>query len=418
MDPLQPDSDPRFLVRVITNANVPLRRYQLPPGDYLVGSAPSADILLPVSGVSRQHARIEVGEDGPLRLTDLGSRNGTFLDGVRTERAEIAHQVTVGFGPVLATVAPVDEMTDAVAVPARQPAPRQAAPAPAAPPGPLPDTLADRLAERTGLVVALLVRGSVTPADGALRLAREWQAVLAATRVEVVHQPAGAQRVTISVAAPQSPAGEPHAVEVTGEAGWQLAVLDAPAGAEAILRPLARVTLAALAAASTSAAPGRQAQPVRHAPGGAATRRARGAPRRPGPRQGRRGPRRRDPRPVPLDLPEEAQGPRRRLVSTRSHHLTFRRRRPPTVLLRQFFLAAVGGGPAISGACRTRGVTSTGASEARSPDEATPSSRKRRAPGSTRDSSEPTAWLYASTARVEARADRRRRAPASVPRRS
>lgn len=45
----------------------------------LVGSSESCDIILPVAGVSRRHARLEVASEG-LRVRDLGSLNGTWVD--------------------------------------------------------------------------------------------------------------------------------------------------------------------------------------------------------------------------------------------------------------------------------------------------------------------------------------------------
>ena len=46
----------------------------------LIGRAPSADIVLSDPSVSGQHAEIELLEGG-LRLRDMGSKNGTLLNG-------------------------------------------------------------------------------------------------------------------------------------------------------------------------------------------------------------------------------------------------------------------------------------------------------------------------------------------------
>jgi pSer/pThr/pTyr-binding forkhead associated (FHA) protein len=46
----------------------------------LVGRSPSADLRLEDPSVSRLHARIEVRDDG-VYVEDLGSRNGTLVDG-------------------------------------------------------------------------------------------------------------------------------------------------------------------------------------------------------------------------------------------------------------------------------------------------------------------------------------------------
>jgi pSer/pThr/pTyr-binding forkhead associated (FHA) protein len=48
----------------------------------LVGRAPSADLRLDDPQVSRLHARIEMRDDG-VYVEDLGSRNGTRVDGAK-----------------------------------------------------------------------------------------------------------------------------------------------------------------------------------------------------------------------------------------------------------------------------------------------------------------------------------------------
>ncbi|MEO7038923.1 MAG: FHA domain-containing protein [Candidatus Elarobacter sp.] len=64
----------------------------------LVGRAPSADLRLEDPMVSRLHARIEVRDDG-VYVEDLGSRNGTSVDGesvVSPRRLTVDDEVTVG----------------------------------------------------------------------------------------------------------------------------------------------------------------------------------------------------------------------------------------------------------------------------------------------------------------------------------
>ena len=53
----------------------------LQPGRYSVGRAPESDVHLLDTDVSRSHALLEVAGDGRARITDLGSSNGTFLNG-------------------------------------------------------------------------------------------------------------------------------------------------------------------------------------------------------------------------------------------------------------------------------------------------------------------------------------------------
>jgi pSer/pThr/pTyr-binding forkhead associated (FHA) protein len=58
------------------------RTIVLPEGESLIGRDPDCAVWLDASGVSRRHARIEVVRRGDIvRLEDLGSKNGTFVDG-------------------------------------------------------------------------------------------------------------------------------------------------------------------------------------------------------------------------------------------------------------------------------------------------------------------------------------------------
>jgi pSer/pThr/pTyr-binding forkhead associated (FHA) protein len=46
-----------------------------------VGRAPRADFVIDVPLVSRVHCRLAVSETGELELEDMGSTNGTFVNG-------------------------------------------------------------------------------------------------------------------------------------------------------------------------------------------------------------------------------------------------------------------------------------------------------------------------------------------------
>jgi DNA-binding winged helix-turn-helix (wHTH) protein len=58
------------------------RAIVLPDGASIIGRDPDCPVWVDASGVSRRHARIEVERGGEIvRLADLGSKNGTFVDG-------------------------------------------------------------------------------------------------------------------------------------------------------------------------------------------------------------------------------------------------------------------------------------------------------------------------------------------------
>lgn len=71
------------------------RRYIVAPQGLRIGRSPPADIILSDRQVSRSHCLVEL--DGcALRITDLGSTNGTYVDGKRVERS-----ATLAVGSVL-----------------------------------------------------------------------------------------------------------------------------------------------------------------------------------------------------------------------------------------------------------------------------------------------------------------------------
>ncbi|MBL0212663.1 MAG: diguanylate cyclase [Myxococcales bacterium] len=77
--------------------------FKLPRGEHGIGRAQDALVRLIDDGVSRQHARVRLDTD-QLWVEDLGSRNGTFVNGVRiTDRTPLrdGDKIQVGRTTVL-----------------------------------------------------------------------------------------------------------------------------------------------------------------------------------------------------------------------------------------------------------------------------------------------------------------------------
>jgi class 3 adenylate cyclase len=72
-------------------------RHLLAAGDTVIGRAPVCDLPIDDPSISRRHAQIRVFGD-QCRLTDLGGRNGTFVNGVAVTEAEINEGDTVILG--------------------------------------------------------------------------------------------------------------------------------------------------------------------------------------------------------------------------------------------------------------------------------------------------------------------------------
>ncbi len=63
-----------------------------------LGRSPACPIEILDEGVSRQHAAVVQQADGTYVLQDMGSRNGTFLNGMRIENARLTYGDKVAFG--------------------------------------------------------------------------------------------------------------------------------------------------------------------------------------------------------------------------------------------------------------------------------------------------------------------------------
>jgi phosphoserine phosphatase RsbU/P len=66
------------------------RRYKLSDGEYLIGRRSDCQIFVPDMRVSRQHAKFS-RLNGAWSVEDLGSNNGTFINGNKVQRAQLHH---------------------------------------------------------------------------------------------------------------------------------------------------------------------------------------------------------------------------------------------------------------------------------------------------------------------------------------
>jgi len=78
------------------------------PTRTLVGTSPACELRLTDVAISRRHLALELGPHG-LRVTDLGSTNGTFVDRVRIKEAELRGEELLRVG---STVIRVDAHDD------------------------------------------------------------------------------------------------------------------------------------------------------------------------------------------------------------------------------------------------------------------------------------------------------------------
>jgi hypothetical protein len=106
--PPQPAAGPPQVMLEVNGRRRPVN----PPG-VVLGRGTDADIQINDPGVSRRHAEIRLMPEGPggvrVVLVDLGSTNGTLVNGRRTAEAELVDGSTVRIGNTTMTLRLADE---------------------------------------------------------------------------------------------------------------------------------------------------------------------------------------------------------------------------------------------------------------------------------------------------------------------
>ncbi len=78
-----PSSSQHPMYLVVLSGGIPGAMLRLSTGGSRLGRSADNTIQLPDASISRYHAYLGVDEEGQVRLTDLGSTNGSFLNGRR-----------------------------------------------------------------------------------------------------------------------------------------------------------------------------------------------------------------------------------------------------------------------------------------------------------------------------------------------
>ena len=76
----------------------PTTEMPMPAGSVRIGRAPDNDLVLDDLIVSRYHAELRGTPDGGYEITDLGSHNGTYVNGRRVSAQPVTDRDTVGIG--------------------------------------------------------------------------------------------------------------------------------------------------------------------------------------------------------------------------------------------------------------------------------------------------------------------------------
>jgi len=71
----------------------------LPSSVTIIGRRGDCDLCIPLMSVSRRHCQLNLNDEG-LQIRDLGSRNGTFLNGKQIKQAEVQAGDFIKIGPI------------------------------------------------------------------------------------------------------------------------------------------------------------------------------------------------------------------------------------------------------------------------------------------------------------------------------
>lgn len=134
--------------------------HYLDAGEHVVGSGSDADVVIPAKWVSRAHARLTVREDGTVVVEDLGSLNGTRLNGHAITHAEVTRSCMLVLGSVRVELHPLDAAAGSLALHLHLPAANGAG---------RPQRRCDRPTEEH-LAVERPLAASADPGRGALAL--------------------------------------------------------------------------------------------------------------------------------------------------------------------------------------------------------------------------------------------------------
>jgi pSer/pThr/pTyr-binding forkhead associated (FHA) protein len=107
---------------VMFRADEDRRSFELPKDVTVVGRREDCDLRIPLNDVSRKHCRLVKDEEhDELLLEDLGSSNGTYVNGQRVRDATLEPGDSIQIGSVLFVVQidgdpPLDQLRPVVAV--------------------------------------------------------------------------------------------------------------------------------------------------------------------------------------------------------------------------------------------------------------------------------------------------------------
>lgn len=269
--------------RLIVDSEGRKDRFELESGENLLGSDPGCSVFLPLPGISRHHAILLV-VDREVQVADLGSQNGTLVNGRPVgAKARVGAETQLTFGTVSAVLEWKEEDDRAAAVSTRFPevdgAPSSHTPAPDGPVLRAPATTTSigplhvfTLARLPGLVEALSLLGREDRVQAAELVGEALQSSLPCRDVEIIldggvlyrsGSPSG--EGTVSEVDTSSRGGSPLGLARQEVRGFEVAAEFETAGAGQLFGPILQTAGHLLVWSLTSRAARRPVIPDHHA---------------------------------------------------------------------------------------------------------------------------------------------------------
>ena len=89
------------MIRIFNPMDKRRHDWRLQKGTYVIGRSPECDLVIKDDTISRRHAQIEIVDEQTINLIDLGSHNGTTVNGNRiTGPIALKHKDVIVFGRV------------------------------------------------------------------------------------------------------------------------------------------------------------------------------------------------------------------------------------------------------------------------------------------------------------------------------
>jgi pSer/pThr/pTyr-binding forkhead associated (FHA) protein len=91
------------VVMVMFRSDGQRRSFSITRDMTVIGRREDCDLRIPLSDVSRKHCRLILNGE-TIKVEDLGSSNGTYINGERVQHAEVGAGDTLQIGPVIFVV--------------------------------------------------------------------------------------------------------------------------------------------------------------------------------------------------------------------------------------------------------------------------------------------------------------------------